>query len=511
MRLPFPDRIPLFSSLVFALVLCALQKLEGTSNIFTVCTFGFILIATVAFNTAGGLTRPSGGYIFAYALLVFLMGVTYKVILGEPGDGNLQIPDTTALVYMGTISSMLVAAYASKRLRLKKSLLPQFKSDMDLRRASLICFLLGVTSLLYGSLHTEESSSGTLLSAFQQLNAFLPLTVLLGVMYKVRVSGGKRSLTWPAATAMVILFCFGIIGYSKQGMFVPFVCWFIAAASQRYRVSVVQIGCMFVGIAFTTYYLVPYSQAGRNYYVPGAPVMQNLKTNILLLENLGTLRMAYNTSSAELYTGSDYSRYYNDPQGLMDRLQMLTSDDLIISYTEGGSVFGLAPTIFAYENLIPHFIWHDKPMLNFGNVYAHEIGLLSDEEDTTTGISFSPSGDAFHEARWLGIFVLLPVLLIIFFVVVDSVCGDTRRSALALLALIGTFHAAPEGGLTEIVRAPTVGVAGLFAVGSIVVYLMPLIANLVSGPAKDSLGDRPVVASRLGRFRPVKVAEQGAD
>jgi hypothetical protein len=510
-RLPFPERVPLFPTLVFALVLCSLQQLESTSVLFSTCTFGFILIAAIAFNIVGGLSRPSGGYIFAYTLLVVLIGVTYKVIVGEPGQSNLQQPDTTILVYLGTITSMLVAAYLSKRFRLKKSLIPQFKSDGDLGRASLSCLVVGVVALVYGLTRKGDTANGSFFSAFQQLNAFLPLAIVLGVVYKVRASGGKRSFNLAALLSLIISFFFGVVSYSKQGMFTPFVCWFIAAASQRYKVSVVQIGGILLAIAFVTYYLVPYSQFGRTYYVPEASFSQNFKSNVFLLSNLGAVRKAYNASSAELYTGTDYSRYYNDPQGLVDRLQMITPDDLIISYTENGGTFGLAPTLFSYENLIPHFLWKDKPTIQFGNIYAHEIGILPDEDDVTTGISFSPSGDAFHQARWSGIFLLLPVLLFVFFVVLDSFCGDCRTSPIALIALIGTFHAAPEGGVTEIIRGPFVTTGGTWIVACIVVYLMPLMANLLAGPARNAIEKIPHVASRAGRFRAAEAAEQGAE
>jgi len=40
----------------------------------------FLLVATFAFNTAGGLTRTSGVYVFFYSVLVVVIGLCYKPI-----------------------------------------------------------------------------------------------------------------------------------------------------------------------------------------------------------------------------------------------------------------------------------------------------------------------------------------------------------------------------------------------------------------------------------------------
>ena len=79
---------------------------------------------SVAFNLAGGLTRPSGGYIFAYATLVVIVGISYKVLLGEPGQRNLLQPSLTIEVYVGVALAMLAATFVARRFTAKKSLFP---------------------------------------------------------------------------------------------------------------------------------------------------------------------------------------------------------------------------------------------------------------------------------------------------------------------------------------------------------------------------------------------------
>ena len=87
-------------------------------------------------------------------------------------------------------------------------------------------------------------------------------------------------------------------------------------------------------------------------------------------------------------------------------------DDALINITEQGQVFGISPIWASFSNLIPHFLWPSKPRLYYGTLYAQEIGGLLSEDDTTTGISFSPTAEAFHMARWIGVLIVAPIVWI---------------------------------------------------------------------------------------------------
>ena len=152
--------------------------------------------------------------------------------------------------------------------------------------------------------------------------------------------------------------------------------------------------------------------------------------------------------------------YYNQKHGMLDRLQMISWDDALIDTTEQGHVYGLYPVLFSFVNVVPHFLWRDKPIIALGNLYSHEIGIShggQDSDDTTTGISFSPTGDAFHEARWLGVLVVAPLLWFLCFFGMDWLCGDTRRSPWGLLMLASCAHIAPEGMLDGPIHLITYG------------------------------------------------------
>src|ERR1017187_8124836 len=115
MRIPFPEHVPMNRVAIFAVALFVMQMLEGTALYFSAGCVAFILIAALAFNTAGGLTRASGAYVFCYSVLVVLIGICYKAFLGEPAQSNLLSPQRDIELYLCSITGMFPAVIVSRR------------------------------------------------------------------------------------------------------------------------------------------------------------------------------------------------------------------------------------------------------------------------------------------------------------------------------------------------------------------------------------------------------------
>lgn len=485
MRIPFPERIPLTFTVIFALILCGIEQIQGTDPLFSICVFLFIVVAVMAFNVAGGFSRPSGGYIFFYSVLGAILGLICKAILGEAADSNLKTPLLTMEVFLGGITSMLASAYLSRKFSRKRAFLQNAVKDKDLRNATTGCIVSGmILSVLYMVL---PHVNGSLLSALSQINRFLPMAIILGTVHQVRKSGGTSCISALTLLAMGSAFILnGVLTFSKEGLFTPVFCFAIAIASLRYRLRMYQMIAFIAVAVFMVRFLVPYSQVGRDLIPPDSTFSGKIALTTSMLTDLESVRQTYEEQSAESHE-EDAAGYFNNPQGLFDRLQMIAPDDSLINVTEQTQPFGLAPIYVSIANLIPHVFWPDKPVMLIGNSYAHEVGGIVSDEDTSTGISFSPTGEAFHLARWSGIFILAPLVWSVLFIVFDSLCGDTRKSPWGLLAIAAFGHSAPEGMLTGAIYLIGYGALSIIFAAMASAYVMPVIGTLLTGREKTSL------------------------
>jgi hypothetical protein len=473
-RIPFPERIPIDRVMVFAVLLFLIQILEGTPLYFSAGCVAFIVIAALAFNTAGGLTRASGAYVFFYSVLVVIVGVCYKALLGEPADSNLLDPQTDIAVYVGGMAAMLGAVTLSRRFSRKSGLLQHMLKDSDMYRSSVGCIAFGVVGAsLIGLI---GSGASQLNSAFTQLNELIPLGIIIGVIYEIRRSGSTRSINAPVALAIVYVFIFfGLLAFSKQGMLLPLYCWLLPVCAMRFRLSSLQVASCLLGTFILFQYLVPYAQYGRRYAPQTPGFSQRLDVAFSLLEHPEKTRQLYEGVQEGAGGG-----YFNTPQGFWDRLNFVAVDDGLINITDQGRIFGFSPIPTQFANAVPHFIWRDKPVMNYGNIYAHEIGGLP-EEDTTTGISFSPTAEAYHMGKWVGIFVAAPLVWTLLFIVLDSLLGDLRTTPWGLLAMAMISHTAPETAITGAIYLLTFGTEIYIFCAIFATWVAPIFAIAVLG------------------------------
>lgn len=472
-----------------------IQLAQGTSPTFALCCLFYILVATQAFNLAGGFTRTSGSFIFFNSVLGVIVGLCMKAYLDEPADSNLFSPELTIRVLLAGMCMMMVAVYFTKRSVPRRALLGKMVTDAKMQTATVGSLIAGI--LLNIAFVLFPSGSGSVLSALNQLNRFWPMAMVLGVINTIRRSGGKRSVNLPVMLAGLFIFGFGIVGFSKEGMLAPFVCWGLAVASQRYKLNRAQIIGAILTTIFIFRYLVPYAQYGRTYREEGNGGV-SLSTVVSLLSNLGYVRQQYLETSAGAYDDRVLG-YYNNPQGFFDRLQMISIDDAIIHHTAQFGNFGIYPIVEAFENLVPHFIWPNKPALLSGNIYAHEVGILG-ENDESTGVSFSSTATAYHLIGWKGIFLLAPAIWFLLFFVFESLCGDTRETPWGLLVMVLYTHTAPEGDIGNMVYTASYAAFGIVFAAIVGAYIAPLIGTLFIGPEGIELRRGASIRSIAGRL-----------
>jgi hypothetical protein len=498
MRIPILETIRLKYAVAFAAVVFVAQQAEGTNVEFSILFAAYILISCIAFNAARGFIYPSGAFIFFNAVLSCILGLVYKLFLFEPGDSNLKEPVTTMRVYCVCMLATWLVVLINRRIVPRRPLLADVALGEDTKKAAIGALFLG---LFLQMLSFFPQEPGSFLAAIRQVNYFGTLAILLATFYEVRRSGGRRSsnwIVWIAVGSGVILG--GVVGTSKAGFLVAPLTWLLAAGFAGYnfkrRQILILVGCA----AFFQVFLVPYSQIVRNTRTGEsfAADLANARNNIF---DLGRLRQQFLAQQDEIVNDvrADEPHLYDRPQGFIDRLGVIAPDDALIAYTDEGNYEGLLPTYMAILNVVPHFIWKNKPYYYAGNEYAREVGIIGDE-DTGTGISFSPAADAYHQIGYYGVFLIFGILLLLFFVM-DGIGGDQRLYPWGIVFTVYESHSANEGMIVNQIYVATYVAGGVVAVALITKYLLPIVTGILTNSNRVRVEASKIKAPRFAPGR----------
>lgn len=477
MRIPFAERIRFKYAVMFAVFIFLAQMLEGTNLAFSVLCAAFICLSCIAFNMARGFLYPSGAFIFFNAMLTCIVGFTYKILLNEPGDSHLQEPNTLMLAYCLSMVVYGVVATFTRKLAPSPGLLSGMSTGESMKKAAVGALLLGG---FLEALSLNGTTPGSFLAAVRQLNLFMQMSILLATFYQVKKTNGRESSNWVVWTAVTWgVFFGGVLGSSKAGFLTAPVTWVIAAITAGYDFRRKQIIGIVFAIVFFQVFLVPYSQTARNFREETPTLAGNLHTAEQLLGDIGQTRATYqeDAKNAAAESGNQFS-YYERPQGFFDRLNIMGPDDALFAYTDEGNYEGLMPTYISLLNVIPHFLWQNKPVFYAGNEYGREIGIIDDQNEGT-GISFSPTADAYHQVGWYGL-ALLAVIIFVLFMVMDGLSGDLRLAPWGLLFTVLMAHSANEGMIGGQIYIFTYVALGVVIVALMSKYVLPIVSGVIT-------------------------------
>ena len=480
MRVYLPTRISPSKSLTFAGAVFCLQQAEHTDFTFSILFFAFLMLSVIAFNEGGGFSRAGGSYVFFFSVLVVDIGVLWKAVLGEPADSNLLVPQLDILCYTISMFMLLVVVYLAKKLFGRPEGVAPTNADFSL--AALGALVLGFIQTVLNM--AGLSTPGSVLSSVNQLGQFFPLAILLGTISTIRDSGGKRTVGFVNGSAMLVSFVLGITAFSKQAMFTPFVVWFLGVLFARANLRVVHYIAI-ASFAVFAFSIAPLVAEGRSAVPPSANFLERVQIAQSILQDLKAAKESEDFTNEHLVEIVGQIGYYKSPQGFISRLTMISVDDAFLNYAEKGQRIGYEPIVAYYANLIPHFIWADKPVPPGGNYYAHKIGGFLAEDDNSTGISFSAVPEAYYIGGWVGICLLMPALCFVAFTTVDYVCGDFRRTPWGLLATLLIAHLAPEGLLGGLIWLSGYGNLGLLAAIFACTYFVPIVGALFYGNGRS--------------------------
>jgi hypothetical protein len=481
-RLELPTRVPLPKVFVFASLLY----------------FAFVILSAIAFNLAEGFTRLTGAYVFWYSMLIVIVGVTWKAVLGEPADSNLVDPLLDMSLYAASMVMLLLVTLLNRKMDFRPLGVGGgfSKAELNYTAAGLGCIVVWL-GILY-AVPIFGNAPGGIVSALTQVNVFGPLGIILLTIGAIKDSGGRRSVNLISQCVFVYVAYQGLTSYSKQVMILPMVCWAVGAFYARLKVRFVHVVAVILMAVVSFAFISPLS-ACRDL----AETKDDFGHVVLAYYFLthwdyfqAHVKQLQENEAAGNENGT--SEYYDTPQGsLIERLSMISPDDGLFTFTAQGHYEGMAPIYQYFANSAPHFINPNKEMTYGGNMYAHEMGSGLAEDDHTTGISFSPVGEAYHCVGWGGIFWLLPMIWIMLFSSVDFVVGDMSKYPWGLMVVVYFAHAAPEQLVGGMIYFMGYGNLGMLIAIIVVTRLAPIVGTLF-------LGKTPMPARRtLVRARPI--------
>lgn len=444
MRIPYPTRININHVLIVALLLLFAQLLDGTDPVFAFLASLALVFSAMTFNVLNGLSTTSGAFVLFMAIPTFVILIFIKVLTWEPSDRHFEQPMITITATAIGWAGILVAAALSRRFSTRRNIVRFTARDLEnLKNTSAGLLVIGLFSQVLLT-NYNTGGSGTIWTALNQLNIFIPMATILATYYEICISRGTRSMNWIVLVSIFYVAGFGFIAASKQGMYQPFFSYFLVCAALDYRFRPLQVMALFAWLAFAVGFMFPWAQYARS-MTRQSTLTGTVDATISLLRNPETIPAMYQWYADSLKANEDINQVslcYDHPHGLMDRESLICQDDRLISLTQHTGPAGTDYLIEGFEMAIPHFLWPSRINLSLGNIYGRETNQTGDE-DYTTAVAFAPVGDAYRELGWSGVVVVMPIMYFFTFIFLNGVFGDARESPWGLVLVAYAAMAAP--------------------------------------------------------------------
>lgn len=444
MRIPYPTRVNINHVLIVVVMLLFAQLLDGTDPVFAFLACTAVVFSALAFNVLDGLASVSGAFVLFMAIPTFVILIFVKVITWEPSDRHFEQPLFTIAATAVGWAGILAAAALSRRFVARRNIVRFTARDLEnLKNTSAGLLVIGLFSQILLS-NYNTGGTGTVWTALSQLNIFVPMATILATYYEITISRGQRSMNWIVLVSIIYVAGFGFIAASKQGMYTPFLSYFMVCAALDYKFRPLQVVLILGWLAFAVGFMFPWAQYARSMTRQNT-LAGTVEATVSLLRNPQTIPAMYQWYSDSLKLNEDINQVslcYDHPRGLLDRESLICQDDRLIDITQHTGPVGPLYLEAGFAMVVPHFLWPSRVTLSLGNIYGRETSEAG-PEDYGTSVAFAPIGDAYREFGWSGIVVVMPILYFFTFIILNGVFGDARESPWGLVLVSYAAFAAP--------------------------------------------------------------------
>ena len=480
MRIPFPKAIPVPALIAVLTVILLIQLIEGTDPIFAALMLVAQLAALLAFNRMGGMTHMAGAFCLFAILPIVTAPELAHMLLGQPGDFNLEHPLATAGVCAVFFVCVFSAALVVSQTRPVQPYLDRITfSILELRIVSALCAIFVALSLVMAFRYGIQD--GSLLAAVLHFYPILlASSVMLATYVRLKVTSGRSVMSWYIAFLLCGAIVPGFLEASKEGMLVPLLCWFVVVAASGHRFS--RMGTLVVfGFALLVWkYVYPFSQNARGPLRNAPTVSERVDLIIDYFRNPSHFPDATASFDESSAFGTQSSKV-----NILLRFSVLQSVDMLIGADEklGYTSFGRYAPVFL--SVIPHMLWPDRPQVITSNELGHKAGFAMEEEDTTTGIEIGSPALFYDLGGWLALVVYTILEFSGFFYVTRRIIGTAESGVWALVPIGVEAHAAAAASPAGMFSLVSTFLGTLFFAVAILKIIGYVTHGLISEPVSS--------------------------
>jgi hypothetical protein len=350
------------------------------------------------------------------------------------------------------LSSWVCFCFQPKQVLLPRTLDPEL-----LRKIAILSFVVGSGSFFAAQfVGVNEDGAvrlGGLAGALRRISLCAPLAIIAGTAYTIVTSNGKRIISIYNAMPCCTEFAVGVLFSSKQALLEPFFYLVIAGIAYRFAWSRLHLVTGLLVAFLSLYVLFPFGQVARN-YTRGANIHETYRKTIDFVgENFRKPRFLLEQYQEyiEGVENDEMGRYFEKPNGFLERMAMIKGADSLISATLKQGTSGWENIRPGLVELLPRAIL-PRRFVRVANELGHKAGVI-DEDNEITCVSFGFAADAFNSFGWPGVAIISFAIGLLLILVTRLLVGPLRSDIWAVVFLGAYQHGIAEAHIGGVLQA----------------------------------------------------------
>lgn len=483
--IPLPAKFSLLITVAAAMVLFIAQLITGTSFIFSIFIFLYIVFLLLSVNNLNGLATLNGFCVAMMGLKIVVVSQVAKLMLWQPANSFLEVPDETAIVLFLGMVGIYGATVFARYIHFNDELMKPVLDPKALKKIWLASYIFGFIASVFVQIYGVDEITGTIIgggivSFFRQFTFVYSLSIVAATAYTIVSSNNRKSFGFITFISILTEVIIGVLGTSRAAIGEPIVMYLLTCIAFRFPFKWRHMAGFAIAVMLLVFVLSPLALVGRSYArTPN------------FIENVGAIITVISRGpsewKSELENFSERNtsfQYYGEDMGILDRFSLIEQVDELVSATLDTGASGWLTIEHGFKLMVPHVLYPDKPLYNSANYLGHRIGIISDEDETTQ-ITFGLVAESFSAFEWGGALIIPFILNLLFFVIYKKLVGNIFNNIWAVW-LFGLFqHAFVEATIASMLSS-------IFRFSLLIIFVYVLLTFLaqqktLSAPAKKPL------------------------